>query len=163
MADTNVEKRCPLWVKIVLAASLAINLLIVGLVAGLVLRGGPLGGKGPAIGYAMPYVLALPQPDRRKVFDTVRNDPELPGRRERRAAYDDMVTLLRADTFDRAAVEVILARQQTDVSRVQTVAQAAWLDVLEAMPLDERQVYATRVEEVARKRPGNRAPKKNDN
>lgn len=158
MAQTPVEKRCPLWVKIALAASLSINLLIAGLVAGLVLRGGPMGGKGPAVGYAMPYILALPQADRRAVFKTVRDHPDLPGRRARRAAYDDMVALLSAEGFDRAAAASVLERHETDVTRVQRVAQAAWLDIVETMPLEDRLAYARRVEEVARRRPGRRPP-----
>ena len=44
----------------VLAASLALNLAVVGLVAGLMLRGpGPLRGGGPGLSYALPYIVAL--------------------------------------------------------------------------------------------------------
>lgn len=160
MADTKIERRCPLWVKILLGLSLAINLAIVGLVGGIALRGGPLGGKGPGMGYALPYVLALPQEERRNVFGAIRSKPELPGRKARRAAYRDMVALLEADTFDRVAVTAVLERQARDVGQVQMVAQTAWLDTVAAMTDEERRAYAERVTEVlargGRSRPGKR-------
>ena len=161
MAETNTKRRSPLWVKILLALSLAVNLAVAGLVAGFVLRGGPLGGKGPGVGYAMPYVIALPKEDRRAVFGAVRNDPDLPGRGARRAAYREMVELLAADTFDVEAVRAVLARQAGDVGQVQAVAQAAWLDKVAAMSTGERQAYAQRVQEVVSKG-GRGRPKKRD-
>ena len=88
--DTQPDtRRCPLWVKIALALSLAFNLAIVGLAAGFVLRGGPMGARGPAMGYATPYVLALPRELRREVFGAVRNDKNLPNRRSRGAPNND--------------------------------------------------------------------------
>ncbi|MBY5932029.1 periplasmic heavy metal sensor [Tateyamaria omphalii] len=160
MADTGVKRRCPLWVKVLLGASLAGNLAVAGLVGGMALRGGPLGGKGPGMGYAMPYVLALPHEDRRMVFSTVRGDPDLPDRSARRAAYRDMVALLKADTLDRVAVEAVLERQSQGVSDVQAVAQSAWLDIVTAMPAEERKAYAQRVEEVASRERPNKPGKK---
>ena len=99
----------------------------------------------------MPYVIALPKEDRRAVFGAVRNDPDLPGRGARRAAYREMVELLAADTFDVEAVRAVLARQAGDVGQVQAVAQAAWLDKVAAMSTGDRQAYAQRVQEVVSK------------
>ncbi|WP_299772717.1 periplasmic heavy metal sensor [uncultured Tateyamaria sp.] len=151
MAETQIERRCPVWVKILLGLSLAINLGIAGLVGGIALSGGPLGGKGPGMGYAMPYVLALQQEDRRAVFGVVRGNRDLPGRGVRRAVYGEMVALLKADTFDRAAVTAILERQARGVEQVQSVAQDEWLDRVAAMSDEDRRAYAERVEEVVAK------------
>lgn len=148
MAETTTERRCPLWVKVLLGLSLAINLAIAGLIGGLALRGGPLGGKGPGMGYAMPYVLALPHEDRRSIFGAVRNNADLPGRGARRAAYRDMIALMRAEGFDRAAVSAVLERQSRGVEQVQMVAQIAWLDTVAAMTNEERRAYADRLTEV---------------
>ncbi|WP_299611824.1 periplasmic heavy metal sensor [uncultured Tateyamaria sp.] len=160
MAETTIERRCPLWVKILLGLSLAVNLAIVGLVGGVAWRGGPLGGKGPGMGYAMPYVLALPHDDRRAVFGAVRDNADLPGRGARRAVYRDMIALLQAGAFDRAAVSAVLERQARDVGQVQMVAQTAWLDRIAAMTEGERSAYAERLTEVvsrgSRGRPGKR-------
>ncbi|WP_299654465.1 periplasmic heavy metal sensor [uncultured Tateyamaria sp.] len=160
MTETTIERRCPLWVKILLGLSLAVNLAIVGLVGGVAWRGGPLGGKGPGMGYAMPYVLALPHDDRRAVFGAVRDNADLPGRGARRAAYRDMIALLQAGAFDRVAVSAVLERQARDVGQVQMVAQTAWLDRIAAMTEGERSAYAERLTEVVsrggRGRPGKR-------
>ncbi|GGX53386.1 hypothetical protein GCM10007385_21800 [Tateyamaria omphalii] len=161
MAETQIERRCPVWVKILLGLSLAINLGIAGLVGGVVLSGGPLGGKGPGMGYAMPYVLALPKEDRRAVFGAVRDNKDLPGRGARRAAFSEMVALLRADTFDRAAVAAVLEQQARGVEQVQKVAQGEWLNRVAVMSAEERLAYADRVEERAKKG-GHRKPRKGD-
>ena len=161
MAENTTSRRCPLWVKIVLAASLAINLGIAGLVAGFVLRGGlPPGGGPGALGYAMPYVVALPREVRRDVFGTVRRDRSLPDRRARRSAYDDIIAALRATPVDRDVVETVLRGQADGAARVQRVAQQAWLDAVMAMSDDERVAYAARIEEVlARGRKKDRSPR----
>jgi len=148
MDEPKIRRRCPLWVKIVLTLSLAINLLIAGVVAGFALRGGPLGGKGPSMGYAMPYVIALPPEDRRDVFEAVRNNRDLPGRGARRGVYRDMISTLQTTPFDRAAVETLLDRQAAGVEAVQAVAQGTWLDKIDKMSDAERADYAERVRHV---------------
>ena len=161
MTDTNTSpprrRRSPLWVRILLSLSLAINLAIAGLVAGLVLRGdGPLRGGGAGLSYALPYIVALERDERRAVMGAVRGNPDLPDRRARRAQFDDMLTALRAEPLDREAVRAILSRQAGGVAQVQAVAQEAWLDRVAAMTPVERVAYAARVEEILNKGPRGR-------
>ena len=158
-AETET-RRCPLWVKIALALSLALNLCIAGLVAGFILRGGPLAGLAPAMGYAMPYVLALPRDLRRDVFGAVRNDDSLPDRRARREEYRDMIKALKVTPFDAAAVEAVLVRQGEGVSRVQAAAQAAWLEAVSSLSDEERAAYTDRMREALNR---NGPPKKGKN
>ena len=149
--------RCPLWVKILLTCSLAANLAIVAMVAGFLIRDpGPLRGGGPGLSYALPYIVSLDRADRRAVLSAVRDNPDLPDRRARRAHFDEMMRALRTDPLDRAAVEAVLARQADAVTRVQDVARAEWLERVAAMPAQERAAYAARVEEVLRRGPRNR-------
>lgn len=154
MTETNIRARSPLWVKILLALSLAVNLAIVGLVAGLLIRApGPLRGGGPGLSYALPYIVALDREDRRAVMGTVREDPDLPDRRDRRAQFDDMLAALRADPLDEDVVRAVLARQASGVARVQSVAQEAWLELVSGMSAAERAAYADTVEQVLKKGP----------
>lgn len=146
-AETK-NRRCPLWLKIALAASLAVNLCIAGLVAGFALRGGPPGARAPAVGYAIPYVLALPRDLRRDVFGVVRRDGSLPDRNARRANYRDMIKLLQAPTFDTAAAQVVLDRQGEAASRVQAAAQTVWLEAVAGLSDEERAAYTDRLQEV---------------
>jgi len=152
--DEKVRPRTAVWVKVLLAVSLGINLAIAGFVAGIALRGpAPLRGEGPGMSYALPYVVALERETRRAVLGAVRNAEELPSRRARRAKFDEMLTALRAEPFDRGAVLDVLRAQADGVARVQTVAQTAWLEQVEAMSLEERRAYADAVEDVLRRGP----------
>ena len=145
------DPRCPRWVKIVLGLSLAVNLAIAGLVAGAVLRGKPMGEGRSGMGYAAPYVIALPKEDRRAVFGAIRSDAALPKRDARRAQYARMTEALRADPFDRARVQAILSEQGQAVARIQDAAQTAWLATVAEMSLPERIAYVEKVEKVLRR------------
>lgn len=142
---------CPRWVKIVLGLSLAANIAVLGAVAGFLLRGGPPRDGPVAMGYAAPYVIALPREMRRAVLDTVRADAALPSRKERRARYDEMFNALKADPFDRDRVEDILMRQGTESTRIQDASRAAWLSTVAGMDVVERTAYVSRIEEILRR------------
>ena len=159
-APQTAIRRTPLWIKILLAVSLALNLAVVGLVAGFAMRGGPMAGRTPAIGYAMPYVLALPHDMRRDVFGAVRQDKSYPNRRARREEYRRMISALRATPFDAAAVEAILARQAEGASRVQSAAQAAWLKAVARLSDEERMTYTKRMEDALERRGPSHQPGK---
>jgi uncharacterized membrane protein len=146
--------RCPRWVKIVLATSLALNLLIAGAVVGFALREGPNRDGRSAMGYATPYVAALPREARRGVFRAIRSDEALPRRSARRAQYAEMMAALRADPFELDLVQAILTRQAQSVDRFQGVAQSAWLEAVQGMSAQERLTYAEEVEEVLSRGPG---------
>lgn len=157
MADPTVAPnaaRCPRWVKIVLGLSLAVNLAIAGVVAGIMLRGVPMGDGRTGMGYAAPYVIALPHEARRAVFRAIRSDETLPERGTRRAQYALMIDALRADPFDSTRVQAILAGQGQAVARIQDVAQGAWLAAVAQMSLPERIAYIEKVEDVLRRGPG---------
>lgn len=161
MEPHTEKRRSPKWVKVLLALSLAVNLAIAGVVAGFVLRGGPKVGRGPDMGYAMPYVLALPRELRREVFGAVRRDEGVPSRRERREEYREMIAALRATPFDPGAVQVVLDRQSSGAVRVQGAAQAAWLNVVSGLSDAERVAYTERMEEqMQRRAPGKRGDRK---
>lgn len=146
--DAHSEKRRgPVWIKVLLGLSLALNLAIAGVVAGFVLRGGPQGVRGANMGYAAPYVLALPRELRREVFGKVRSDERLPDRRARRADYRAMIEVLRATPFDASAVQAVLDRQSDTASRVQAAGQAAWLEVVSRFSDAERVAYVAQMEE----------------
>ena len=152
--------RCPLWVKIVLVSSLALNLAIAGFVFGFVVRGdGHVRGGSAGLSYALPYIAALERDDRRAVSRAVRRSPDRPDRPQRRAQFEEMLNVLRADPLDRDAVLAVLKRQADGVAQVQAVAQAAWLERIEAMTAQERQTYADAVESVLRKGPRGRSGK----
>ncbi len=141
--------------KVVLACSLALNLLVAGMVAGAAWRhGGDRGGgwrsAPPALqGYAAPYVRALPQAQRRSLHKAIRQSSS---REERRAAYQDMLGALRAEPFDAQAVRALLTAQRDRVLAAQSAGQTQWIALVEAMTPQERAAYADQLEETLKKR-----------
>lgn len=152
MSDpTPNTTRCPRWVKILLSLSLAANLAIVGVVAGFLMRAAPMRNGPTGMGYAAPYVIALPREARREIFDAIRSDDALPKRSARRAHYSEMIEALRADPFDRSRVEAILTRQSNGVAQIQDVSQVVWLSAVAEMDAAERATYVERVEDVLKR------------
>ena len=148
--------------RILLGASLALNLLVIGLIAGAAWRHGGGPGKGwhhapPGLqSYAAPYVRALPREARRDLHRGLRREVGGAGRAERRALYAEMLAALRATPFDAAAVEAVLGTQRERVLALQAAGQARWLATVTAMTPEARARYADRLEEELRRRPGRR-------
>ena len=154
----NPEKKSWSWLKIALFVSLGINLLIVGFLVGAAARhmgDGPHSARNPGLGaFGAPYMLALGQDDRRDVFRHVRKSDgdDVPDRRERRAMFAAVISVLRAQPFDPAALEATVAKQAETTVLVQKRVQTAWLEVVSGMTDEERRVYADAVEAVLNKK-----------
>lgn len=148
------EKNKRRWLKIALGLSVAVNLLFVGFVAGAAARHGGEGARmarAPGLGaFGAPYMIALPEQERRAVIRTLRAAAkgEVPDRSARRAMFQDVLAHLRAAPFDAQALEAAVARQATTSVAVQETAQQAWLDVVAGMSERERLNYADAVEQV---------------
>lgn len=141
--------------RVLLFASLALNLLIVGAVAGALWRGGP--ARGPEAGasrdFAAPYARALAPEDRRALRRDLRR-AMLANRPERGAlaeGYARASAALRADPFDPAALEAALAGQAERARRRQEVGREVMVAFLSALSAEERRAFADRLDaEIAR-------------
>jgi uncharacterized membrane protein len=94
------------WTKWALVASLGLNLVFVGLIAGALAKGPP----PPVVSGIGPYVRALPEASRRELGRSLRDSrPDWAGMRgawqERRQA---MAAALTAEPFDPAAVAALI-------------------------------------------------------
>lgn len=159
------------WLKVVLFASLALNLAVIGLVIGAVLHGppGPDGrdrARAPS-GMAFPYTRAFSDEAqgqlRRDYIERMRVQRAEQGGRE--PTYPEVLALLRADPFDRAAFEAVLLRQFTRVEVSQAVGREVLLDRIATMSAADRSAYADRLEESLNRRRGKhdgRAPRDAD-
>ncbi len=140
-----------------LGLSLAVNLLLIGALAGAGYRhaGGPGARErtGPgAMSYAMPYMQALPRAERRAMRQQMQGQ-DTPSRDTRRAQFQQMLAALRAAPFDAAAVRAVLDAQQAAGAAVQASAQAAWLDRVTRMDDTARASYADALEDVLARGP----------
>ena len=148
------RRKVPLWVKLLLGISLALNLAVLGLVGGIMAR---IADRGPgAMNYAIPYVIALPKEDRKRIDRQIRRDGRsgsLPSRRDRMDHYRNMLDLLASETWDGDQAQQILIAQADDTIALQKAAQSAWLETLSGYSTEERAAYAERLRAVIERGP----------
>ncbi len=137
-----------LW-RIVLVASLALNLCVAGVVVGALFdRHGP--GHDRLRGPAGGIVRALPEADREAVIDRLREMPR-EGRGDRRAGFERLLAAIRAEPFDRGRVERLLAEQRARGGARFARVEEAILDRLALMSPEARAGFAARLAEGARR------------
>jgi len=137
--------------RIVLVVSLALNLAVVGLIGGAMLRGphagGPGGGPVRDLGFGL-FTEALTPPDKKLLREQFLD--RSPGLRlERRAMRDDLdaiLAALRADPFDPAALDAVLAAQNARLSARLDLGQTLIRDFLVDLSPEARQAFADRLE-----------------
>ena len=139
----------PLWMRVLLVVSLALNLLVAGVVVGHVVRDGDH-GRGPrpveiALG---PFARAMDAGDRRAILESLRGNPDLQplSRDQRAAAFGEILATLRAEPFDRARAEAALSAQAQRVQGLERALQGALLDRLAALTADQRVAFADRLQ-----------------
>ncbi len=150
MNETSGRKRR--WMPILLTASLALNLLVVGLVIGTALRfrDGDRGRIPP--GFASALYRALPDSDR-KVLRGELADWHPRGANRRADEFNLIGQALRAVPFDPAEVKELLDRQALSNVKLQSTLHEAWLVRITEMTNEERAAYVNRLEEIVNRGP----------
>ena len=138
--------------KIVVVVSLAVNLLVLGLIVG----AGVMHNAGPsdrAMRGASAFIAALPEPERRAVIRDLRpGKGGLEARHGRAARFEAVLETLQQDPFDAARLEMLLQDQRgAERARIGR-AEAALLARLTTMTPQARRDYAERLEQLVRKR-----------
>ncbi|SMH33047.1 periplasmic heavy metal sensor [Maritimibacter sp. HL-12] len=151
----DAAKRPRRWPKVLLAVSLVMNLLVLGAITGAHLRDGRApGGPGfdrtalHSTGFA-PFFAALPHEARGEIGEALRRRGEAarPDRAALEAEFARIIAALKAEPFERAALETVMAAQQARVSARVEAGRAALLDVLAGMSPAERSAFAERMED----------------
>jgi len=132
--------------RILLGVSLALNLLVLGLVTGAMLRfGGPHGMRMPPRSLGSTMIREMPRQDRHAMREQAFGDPA--SRRDhRRVGAAAMSAALRAVPFDREALHAVVSEQARHREAVQASVQAAWLARVDQMSDAERAAYADRLQ-----------------
>jgi uncharacterized membrane protein len=141
------------WTRIALVASLCCNVAIVGLIAGLWIKGPPPAGPGAEFGLWR-YGAALPEPYRHDLGRSLHeNRTRWEGRREalrgQRLALADALT---AEPYDPGAIATLLRAEQEVLSDLAGRGSALLLAQIGRMSPEERRAYA----EALRRRPDRR-------
>lgn len=154
MTETNTKT--PRRVKVLLAVSLGLNLLVVGAVVGTALTGGSKGGPQRFDLTAGPLTRAMDD-DRRDSLRARLSEADVFRRGDRadiRADMNRLVEALRAPDFDAQAFVDALTRQRDRLRAGQDAAVTAIVEEIETMSQDERNAFADRLVEQMRRRPG---------
>ena len=135
-------------IRILLIASLALNLLVVGVVVGGAFRGKsprPFGGAEMTLGA---FTQAMSPEHRRALGARLRDaqGAQRPGQGARAEAIRSFLSALKADPFDPTAIEALFAEQQQRASAGMAAGQQALLEQLESMSPSERAEFADRIE-----------------
>lgn len=158
-SDPNpAPKGTRLWVRILLVVSLGLNLLIIGAIAGLIIKGGPLPHAGPPSKIANetigPFTRSLSPRDRISILREVRRQEEFEGfsRAAHQQAMEEMIALLETTPFD---ADAFADKFGSMVSGLQTgldLASGAFVLRLQAMSDEDRIAYAARVRDALEKK-----------
>ncbi len=156
MSETPV--RTPRWIKITLFVSIALNLIVIGLIGGTILRGPfamPLVGPAGEFGV---FQRAMPGEARnalRKALYDNRADFRSK-RRELVAMRVELIEVLRTEPFDAARLDDIMSRQKAFWEELGSTAQHLMGEQIAAMTPDERAQFADNLEEWMKRPPRSR-------
>ncbi|SEN60384.1 Uncharacterized membrane protein [Gemmobacter aquatilis] len=151
MDDTTFQTpkaRFPRGMRILLVASLALNLLVLGGVGGMILKGPPpRHDLVRDLGFGA-FTEALSDADRAALrSDFLRRTPDLQAKRaEMRGDLDLVLAALRATPFDPAALDAAMARQSVRIEARIAMGQALMRDRFVAMSPQDRAAFADRLE-----------------
>ncbi len=143
----------PRALRIALGVSVALNLAVLGVVAGVAMKHPP--GGDPSRGFAFgPFTAALTPEDRRELRGAFREAaPDLRGAFGRmRAEFGQMQGILRAEPYDPAAFAALLDRQRERGDEMTRIAQRLIAEHVAAFDHDDRIAFADKLAEEAERR-----------
>lgn len=158
-SETSETRKGVHWSRIVLVMSLALNIAILGIIGGSLLRWNAGMDRARSLqardfGFG-PFVGALETEDRRalgRAFAQSAGNPR-EAREKVGAMFDAMLAALRADDFDAEGFEDLLSEQQKEFARGQKIGSRLVAKQIAAMSAEERKAYAERLEEFLRNPP----------
>ncbi|GAA6206909.1 hypothetical protein NBRC116601_02020 [Cognatishimia sp. WU-CL00825] len=154
----NPTPRAPMRrsIRVLLIGSLALNLIVAGLVGGAMLGNKRVGDRPPRdVDFMGAYTRALPNEDRRILGKALRDHHRAAGlsRDAVRNNLKETLQALRATPFDPDKVAALLEAQSSVAFERREFAQDLLLQRLTAMSDQERQLVADRFEDALTKRP----------
>lgn len=143
--------------RFLLIGSLAVNLIIAGLVVGAAVGNKRSDTRPPRDGDILgAYTKALTKQERREIGLNIRDHHRAQGEKllRPRQMMEQMLAALRADPFDPEAVQALIASQSDQAAERRAVAQGLWLQHVSEMTAAERADYADRIVETLASRRG---------
>lgn len=165
MTEETQNKRPPMRMgfRILLIASLTLNLVVIGLIGGAVLGKSKESERPERVADFMgAYTRALPSDDRRAIGEAIRDNHRKSGgdRQAARQQFENFLTILRSSPFDADKLKATLAAQSTASAERRGVAQQIWLDRVSSMSDADRASYADSIEEQIKRRSSSKSGSK---
>lgn len=155
MADVENKVSTGRWVKVLLAVSLGLNMLVLGAIGARLYthRGDALQPHNMREASYGPYSRALSPQDRKIIGEALRREvgslrENLPQIRE---TFQALILALQAEDYDRDAVHGLIAEQQAMGLKRQQVGQRLLLERLDSMTVEERRAFAKRLQRTLRR------------
>ena len=143
-ANAGAMRRTPRWMLVALFVSLALNLIVVGSVAGAVWRfRTPPPWASAVIPNLLGYASTLPAERRKHIWDqTVEERRHIrPFRREVRAAREETIKVLVAEPFDRDRFLAAQARLAEAENRARAAVQDLFVKIADGLTREERHAF----------------------
>lgn len=137
------------WLRILFIASLALNILVIGILAGAALKpGGFAGGRGPELGDGL-FSRALSEDDRREMRERLRpvGQQARTARGEAGKTLVELTQVLRSEPFDPSAAAALFDRMRTQGRDLRARGHDALLLQISGMTPAERAQFADRLEQ----------------
>lgn len=156
--------RAPLWLRLVLIVSLALNLLVAGTVIGHMMRDDPRGRVPRVDRIEGPMTFALTKDDRREIGKALRQKyrENRPSRQQIVEDYQGVIAALRSDPFQPDRVEKAFGNQRAAAVTRMEIGQDLLIERLIAMTPEERHAFADRLEEGLERGPGREGKDRDD-
>ena len=155
MGDVKTKVSIGRWVKVLLAVSLGLNMLVLGAVGATVYNHRrdaqqPRDLREASYG---PYSRALSPQDRKIIGEALRREAgslrqNLPKIKE---TFQALILALQAEDYDRDAVHGLITEQQAMGLKRQQVGQRLLLERLDSMTVEERRAFAKRLQRTLRR------------
>jgi uncharacterized membrane protein len=144
-SEARIVRRAPRWLLVALFASLAVNLVIVGSVAGAVWRHrGPPAWAGVVIPNLLGYASTFAPERRKQIWELTRDERSRmrPFRREVRAAREETIKALATEPFDRQQFLAAQSKLAEAENRARAAVQDLYVKIAESLTPEERQAFA---------------------
>ncbi len=136
-----------LWLKLLLAGSLALNLAVIGIAVGAAWRFSGTDRHWHRPQAIEPLIFRGLEPETRKSLRLEAGGEHGSYHKRRRAESAAVIEALRSGSFDAAALRDMLRSQADARHAFHTKVQDAWVRKMEAMTPEERAAFADRMEE----------------
>jgi len=151
-SDMRPLRRCPLWVKILLVASISLNLVVAGVVGGKALRMREEGGRFERMTARIVAMLPEERREEGRAILTARTDEIRALGAERLAANRRVLEAMRAEPMETAALEAALRARREAMAKRVAVFHKGIAELAGTLSPAERAAFAAEIEQKLRRR-----------